>query len=268
MKITKLGNLIGPVFAYGGALGNLSALGALLREATRAGIPAARVIATGDIAGPCAQSSECVAATRAFGGPVVAGNIERQLATSAADSGSGFAAGCESARLARYWWAQTNAQIDGPARDWMEALPDMILFAHEGRRYAVIHGGFTDAARYLWPSSPEVVFRQELTAIEAAAGSVDAVIAGHCGIAFERMIGGVHWINTGMIGLPPHDGRRGGRYVRLDSDGARILRLDYDPNRAFAAMVATGHLLGFDLALMEGYWPSEDFLPEEMKTPV
>ncbi len=268
MKIAKLGTLVGPVIAYGGALGNLTALGALLREATRAGIPSARVICTGDIVGICAQGADCVAATRAFGGPVVAGNIERQLTVGASDSGSGFPLGGETARLAQRWWSQTSAEIDGPARDWMEALPDMLLFAHEGRRYAVIHGGLTDAARYLWPSSPDTLFQQELLAIEAAAGPVDGVIAGHCGIAFERVIGGVHWINAGMIGLPPHDGRRGGRYVRLDTDGARILRLDYDPAPAFAAMVTHGRTQGYDLTLMEGYWPSEDLLPPDMRTPV
>lgn len=267
MKIASLGTLTGPLIAYGGALGNLTALGALLRELSRAGVPGSRVICTGDIAGTCAQPAECIAATRAYGHHVIAGNIERQLASGAGESGSGYPPGSHSIRLAVPGWRHTDKQVDAAARDWLETLPDALVFAHEGRRWVVIHGGFTSPARLLWPSSPEILFRQELTAIEAAAGPVDGVIAGHCGIAFERVIGGVHWINAGMIGLPPNDGRRGGRYVRLDVDGARILRLDYDPAPAFAAMVSAGLSRGWDLTLMTGRWPTEDILPTEMKSP-
>ena len=267
MKIANLGSFGGPVIVYGGTQGNLAALGALLREATRAGVPAGRVIATGDIAGVCAQGAECVAATRAFGGPVVAGNVERQLAAGAADPGLGYPAGAAAPARSRAWWALADAQIGRDARDWMEALPDMAVFAHEGRRYAVVHGGITDIARNLWPGAPEAAFRQEITAIEAAAGPVDGVIAGHVGLAFERVIGGVHWINAGAIGLPPHDGRRAGRYVLLAADGARILRLDYDPTPSFTAMVTAGLTQGYDVALMTGLWPVDDHLPEEMRRP-
>lgn len=265
MKIADLGSFSGPVVAYGGALGNLAALGALLREATRAGVPAPQVIATGDLAGCCAQGAECVAATRAFGGPVVAGNIERQLAAGASDPGCGFAPGSTPERLSASWWAHTDAQIGRATRDWMEALPDIAVFAHEGRRFAVLHGGVTDIALGLWPTSPEAEFRREITALAAAAGPVDGVIAGHCGVAFERVIDGVHWINAGAIGLPPNDGRRAGRYMRLDADGARLLRLDYDPTPAFTAMVAAGLTQGYDLALMTGHWPCEEALPAEMR---
>lgn len=265
MKIADLGTLAGPVIAYGGALGNLSALGALLREAGRAGVPGARVICTGDIAGIGAQPAECIAATRAYGHRVIAGNIERQLAAGASDSGSGYAPGSVSRRIAAAWWRHTDAAVDAVARGWMNALPDLAVFAHEGRRYAVVHGGMTSPARFIWPGAPAAEFAREIDAIEAAAGPVDGVIAGHCGIAFERLVNGVHWINAGMIGQPPNDGRRGGRYVRLDADGARILRLDYDAAPAFAAMVSAGLTQGWDLALMTGCWPTDDVLPAEMR---
>lgn len=267
MKIASLGTLTGPVIAYGGALGNLTALGALLRDVSRLGLPGGRVICTGDITGTCAQPAECIAATRAYGHQVIAGNIERQLASGAGESGAGYPPGSLSIRLAVPGWLHTDRQVDRSARDWMEDLPDALVFAHEGRRWAVVHGGLTNPARFIWPSSPEEVFRHEINAIEAAAGPVDGVIAGHSGLAFERMIGGVRWLNAGMIGMPPNDGRRGGRYVRLDADGARILRLDYDPTQAFAAMVSAGLARGWDLTLMTGRWPTEDILPPEMKSP-
>jgi len=266
LKIRDLGVLSGPVIAYGGALGNLAALGALLREATRAGVPAARVICTGDIVGIGAQGQDCIAATRAFGGAVVAGNIEQQLAAGAADSGSGYAPGSVSRRLAAAWWAATGGEVGPDARGWMGDLPDALVFSHAGRRLAVLHGGASDVARFVWPTTPAEVIRQEIAAAAAATGPLDAVIAGHAGVAFERVVDGVSWINAGMIGLPPNDGRRGGRYLRLDEDGARIMRLDYDPAPAFAAMVAAGRTEGFDRTLLSGHWPSEDFLPQEMRS--
>lgn len=267
MKIASLGTLTGPVIAYGGAVGNLAALGALLRETSRAGVPGERVICTGDIAGTCAQPAECIAATRAYRHQVIAGNIERQLASGAGDSGAGFAPGSLSMRRAVAGWRHADKHTDAAARDWMESLPDLIVFAHEGRRWAVVHGGAGSVSRFIWPSTPEAVFAQEINAIEAVAGPVNGVIAGHAGIAFQRVVNGVTWLNAGSIGIPPNDGRRGGRYARLDADGARILRLGYDPAPAFAAMVSSGLTQGFDLALMTGRWPTEDLLPPEMKTP-
>jgi len=265
LKVADLGTLCGPVLAYGGTYANLTALGALLREAGRAGVPGDRVICTGDIAGIGAEPAECIAATRAYGHRVIAGNIERQLAAGAGDSGSGFAPGSVSRRIAAGWWRHTDAAVDARLRDWLEDLPDMAVFAHEGRRYAVVHGGGTATERFLWPSSPADAFSREIETIVASAGPVDAVIAGHCGMAFERVVNGVHWINAGMIGQPPNDGRRGGRYVRLDADGARILRLEYDPAPAFAAMISTGLTQGWDLALMTGFWPTEEILPDDMR---
>lgn len=265
MKIAELGRLSGPVIAYGGALGNLAALEALFAAARAAGVAADHVVSTGDIAGYGAQGADCVAATRAFRGPVVAGNVERQLAAGAGDCGCGFGAGSACDLLSAGWWAHADATIGQAARDWMARLPDMAVFEHEGRRFAVVHGGLTDISRFLWPSSSEDAFREEIAAIEAVAGRVDAVIAGHCGLAFERVIGAVSWINAGVIGMPPHDGRPGGRYVRLDADGARILRLDYDPAPAVAAMAAAGLVQGYEKALETGLWPSEDVLPEAMR---
>lgn len=254
MQRIDLGTLNGTVIAYGGALGNLAALGAVLREAARAGVPAGRVISTGDIIGPCADSADCLAAVRAFGGPGVAGDHERALAAGA--SGPSPEAG--------RWWTRATAGVGAEARDWLDGLADVAVFAHEGRRYAVVHGGLTDPARALWPSSPTAAFHQEITAIEAAAGPVDAVIAGHVGVAFERVIDGVHWINAGAIGMPPDDGRQGGRYVRLTGQGARIERLSYDPVPAFSAMVRAGMTQGWDVALMTGRWPEPSGMPVEM----
>ena len=265
MRIADLGTLTGEVLCFGGPLSNFQALSALAGEAGRRGVAGRNLICTGDVTGYCAQPAETVALIRRMGAHVIAGNVEVQLATGASDCGCGFAPGSACDLLAGHWFAHTDSAIDGSARAWMEDLPDMAVFAHEGRRYAVVHGGFMNIARFLWPCSSHTEFALELAAIQAAAGPVDGVIAGHSGVAFDRDIGGIHWINAGSIGMPPHDGRRQTRYATLNPDGARIHALDYDVAGAVAAMQGAGLTQGYDRALETGFWPSEEILPKEMR---
>ncbi len=265
MKIQDLGSLSGPVMLFGGPYSNLSATRALVLEARRRDVASSNLICTGDVVAYGANPLATLDEIAAIGAVVVAGNVEKQLAAGAADCGCGFQPGSTCARLSDGWYPYAEAAVTGAWRDWMEALPDVAVFAHEGRRYAVIHGGFSDISRFLWPSSPDVAFQQDLTAIEAACGPVDGVIAGHCGLAFERVINGVAWINAGVIGLPPHDGRRSTRFVTLAADGAHIHRLTYDPTTDIQAMINAGLTQGYERTLSSGLWPSEDVLPQTLR---
>lgn len=263
MNIRDLGELSGAVALWGGALGNLSALGALERVLKADGV--VHAVSTGDIVGYGAEGADCVAAIRLLGWPGIAGNVERQLGADAGDCGCGFEAGSLCDRLSGGWWSHADGTIGENARDWMRSLPDVIVFTHENRRYGVIHGGVTDVSRFLWATSRQEEFAEEIGAIEAAVGPVDGVIAGHSGLAFQRVVAGRRWINAGVIGMPPNAGVPGGQYVRLDGTGAHILRLAYDPTPSVHAMKAAGLTQGYDQALMDGYWPSEEILPEALR---
>ena len=268
MKITDLGRLEGPVVLWGGALGNLSALLAL-RDVTRdEGIAGANILFTGDLAGYCAEGEACADMVRRLGWRGIAGNIEKQLADGGADCGCGFAAGSVCDTLSVKWWAHTNATLSTASRYWFAGLPDLVVFEHADRRYAVIHGGVTDVSRFLWPVSRQPEFAEEIGAIEAEVGPVDGVVAGHCGFGFQRVVAGRRWINAGVIGMPPNNGVPGGQYVRLDRKGAHIRRLSYDPAPSVAAMRRAGLTQGYDDALTTGRWPSEEILPDEMRRKV
>ncbi|MBV7409702.1 metallophosphoesterase [Maritimibacter sp. DP1N21-5] len=265
MTSRDLGELSGTVVLWGGALGNLSALMALESEVSRLGVPPDRVICTGDIAGYGAEGATCVDRVRASGWTVVAGNVEEGLATGRADCGCGFDAGSACDRLSGPWWTHAIATIGEGARAWMRGLPDLVAFSHGGKRHAVIHGGQTDRARFLWPVSRQPEFAQEIAAIESAVGPVNAVVAGHCGIAFSRIAAGRHWINAGAIGMPPNNGVPGGQFVVLDGQGAHIRRLNYDPAPSVTAMRRAGLTQGYDRALLSGIWPSQEVLPLTMR---
>ena len=264
VTVTDLGVFEGDAIVFGGPYSNLQALDALLAVAAAAGIPAARMISTGDLVAYCADARAVVRRVRALGIAVVAGNCEKQLGAGRDDCGCGFAEGSTCSRLADAWYAHADAQLEAEDRAWLNDRPDRIVFRHRGRRYGVIHGGVREINRFVWPVAPDAELLAEIRALEAEVGPVDTVIAGHCGLSFRRDLGHRRWINAGTIGLPENDGDAAVRYLHL-GDAPRILRLDYDADAAAAAMEARGLTQGYNHALRSGWWPSEDILPQALR---
>ena len=263
VRVQDFGHFEGPVVLFGGAYSNLQALEALV-----AGAGKRPLVSTGDAVGYCAQPAETVALMRKAGVPGIAGNCERQLAGDAEDCGCGFEDGSACDLLSQGWFPYLKRAADPETAAWAGSLPDIGVFMQAGRRYGVIHGGVTSISRFLWPSSEEPDFMAEITALEALAGPVDGVVAGHSGIAFHRRIGRHQWINAGAIGLPPHDGRAETRFAVLTDGDVVIERLRYDHAAARAEMERAGLTQGYHETLSTGIWPSEDVLPREMRRSV
>ena len=260
MRIVDLGELNGEITVFGGPYSNIQALDALLQHAR------GTLICTGDLVAYCAAPNEVIARVRASDIHVLAGNCEKQLAAHALDCGCGFEDGTTCDVLSAAWYAYANAQVDEDARAWMGQLPDIVTFTQNGRKTALIHGGVTDVARFLWSVSPEQAFLEELDALNMLCGDVDIVIAGHSGIAFERDIGGVRWINAGVIGMPPHDGAHQTEFLRISETGAyRFEKLEYDVASAVQDMQDAGLTQGYHTTLQTGIWPSEDVLPQSLR---
>jgi predicted phosphodiesterase len=70
----------------------------------------------------------------------------------------------------------------------------------------------------------------------------DVIAFGHTHRPWHRVVGGVHFVNTGSVGRPKDGDWRAG-YVRLefDEEGARVecRRVEYDVERAARAIVAS-----------------------------
>ena len=263
-KVKDLGELDGDVLLFGGPYSNAHALRALLDVAEGLDFSPKNRICTGDALAYCGAPLETLALMEGAC-EWLAGNCEKQLAAQAGACGCGFDDGSACDLLSKGWYPFASQAIGADARARMGLCPDLIVFGNRGRRYGVVHGGFTDIARFLWPSSPEADFEQEITALEGELGVLDGIIAGHSGLAFERDLGGKSWINAGAIGMPPHDGRPQTRYVVLNEDGARIRRLDYDVAGAVRDMRQAGLVQGYEVALETGFWPSDDILPQTLQ---
>jgi predicted phosphodiesterase len=265
MHVMDLGQLEGAVLLFGGPYSNLAATHAVLRCAERRGIAPEHVICTGDVVAYCAEAAQTVETVRRAGCAVVAGNCEKQLAAGAMDCGCGFSEGSVCDLLSVGWYAHADAQIGVEDRAWMGGLPDVVVFEQAGRRVAVIHGGVTEVSRFIWPTSPEAVFAEEVETLRDLLGPVDMVVAGHSGLAFQRDVAGVLWVNAGVVGMPPNDGRAETRFATLEHGTPVIHELSYDHGPAFKAMQEAGLTQGYDVGLVSGYWPSEDVLPPELR---
>ncbi|WP_299692488.1 metallophosphoesterase family protein [uncultured Tateyamaria sp.] len=262
MQVTDLGNVTGPVLAFGGPYSNVQATRAVLALAKRHG---ALPLCTGDAVAYCGAPEATVAALRAADVSMIAGNCERQLAAGAPDCGCGFDAGSVCDVMSAGWYGFAAHHVGQKTRLWMGTLPDFITFTHHGLRWGVLHGGATDIARFLWPTTDAAEYEAERDALAAWTGPLDRVVAGHAGIPFERSTARGQWINAGVIGMPPHDGHPQTRYALIQSGAVTLHRLDYDVAGAVADMRAAGLTQGYERGLESGYWPSEDVLPPDLR---
>jgi len=265
MRQVDLGDFQGPILIFGGAYSNLEATQALIDAARANRIPAEQCIFTGDSIAYCGNPSETLNLLRDFGCPMIKGNCEIELAAGSDTCGCGFEAGSTCDLLSRGWYAFANQQVSANQRQFMGALPDHLIFTHYGKRYIVLHGGYSHVSQFLFPTTPDPDFIHVINEIERDFGAFDGVIVGHSGIPFHKCIAGVTWFNSGAIGMPAHNGLSTTSYGMLDAGSFTIHHLSYDFQTAQNAMITAGLDQGYHAALETGYWPSEEVLPMDLR---
>ncbi len=256
----NLGTFHDEMLIFGGNYSNLQATEALQAVAAARGIPAQRIICTGDVVAYCAQPEETVCAMRDWGVSVVMGNCEESLGFDSADCGCGFEEGTACAVLSDSWFTYSQRRVSAASKAWMRALPRTLRFQLGHKRFQVVHGGVHAINRFLFASQPDADFRTELNAADA-----DVVLGGHAGMPFARTVAQQTWLNSGVIGMPANEGRADTWYMLLRPDSAGLNvqweRLAYDAQAASAAMHKRGLANAYAEALLSGLWPSMDVLP-------
>jgi predicted phosphodiesterase len=265
MFIKDLGELQGPVLVFGGIYSNIHALNALLDAAQVHDIKPANMICTGDVVAYCSEAKQVVDRMRELDIPTVQGNCEVQLAQDADDCGCGFEEGSTCSLLSRSWYAHAKSTLNAEDKRWMGALPSRLVFTHHGKRYGVVHGGATDISKFIWPVTDVVEIKREINVLEGEVGSIDVALSGHSGIPMQAKSNDHFWTNSGAIGMPANNGRRHTSYVILQGDDVEFHSLEYDAQGAHDAMVQAGLAQGYHEALLTGYWPSEETLPQIMR---
>ena len=255
-----LGLLKGPLLVFGGPLGNLEATRDLVFSiGDRLGIRPSNMICTGDVGGYFSESEACAALLRGVGVETVLGNVEEALIADADDCGCGFAAGSLCDRLAREWYAHARERMTDFTLGWLARLPRRLAFTYGGARFAVIHGGARCINRYLF-ASDEAALAEEIAVLGA-----DAVIAGHCGLPFTRVIGDAVWHNPGALGLPANDGTPRVWYSVIEEtpDGIAFRHQPLDYHHELEALRARSENMPepYVTALGTGLWPDTSILP-------
>lgn len=221
--------------------GNAVALDALLADLARR--PVDQVVALGDMLQGGPAPAEVLARVREAGWPVVLGNADAFLL----DADAGMETPNEEQLEMRAW------SVERLGDDGLDAIrafaPTVRADLGGGRTLLAFHGSPTSYDDFLFPATPERVFRELVAGADA-----DVLAGGHVHLQFLRRLGGSVFVNPGSVGLSydheqdEDDGFRADPWaayavVEADESGrfeVSFRRVPYDPAAVVAAVLASG----------------------------
>jgi predicted phosphodiesterase len=222
---------------------NLPALEAVLANiAARPAIAA--VYHLGDLVGYAPWPNEVVAALRRAGIAGVAGNYDSTVATNYKHCGCRYE-DAHQEELSHLSYAWTRAHVSEETKGLLRALPFRLdirpLGGHvAGPTVTLLHGSQVLNTVYVTADRPHAFLEKIGGAVGVRAG--DVVCVGHTHVPWHRVVGGVHFVNTGSVGRPKDGDWRAG-YVLLDVTAddpdvnVEFVRVEYDVERAARAVL-------------------------------
>lgn len=238
---------------------NLPALTAVLADiATRPTVGATYHL--GDLVGYAPWPNEVVATIRDAGIAGVAGNYDSTTATGYKHCGCKYE-DPEQERLSHLSYAWTRAHTSDETNAYLGGLPFRIdlrpLGGHlAGPTVILVHGNQTLNTVYVTEDRTEDFLTKMGTSLGAKAG--DVVCVGHTHQPWHRIVGGIHFVNTGSVGRPK-DGNWYAGYVLLDVDAedptVTMIRVPYDIETTIDAIRASDLPDAFAMYLQTGGHP-------------
>lgn len=227
---------------------NLPALEAVLAHVAEHA-PDTAIYHLGDLVGYGPWPNEVVAKLRDWGIAGVAGNYDSTVATHHAHCGCRYEDPRQEA-LSHLSYKWTLEHTSAATKRWLGRLPFRIdvrpLGGHaSGPTIVLLHGNQSLNTVYVHAQRSDDFLAKMGAAVGAAAG--DVVCFGHTHKPWHRVVGGVHYVNTGSVGRPKDGDPRAG-YVLLDvsDDGAargevcvEHVRVAYPVEDAAAAILAS-----------------------------
>ena len=260
-KCKDLGVLGGKILVFGGVYSNFQALESMRDIAYDLGIPPSNIICTGDIAGYCAQLSECLSMVEEWGIHAIRGNVEQNLVDEIDDCGCNFAEGGRCDIFSKQWYPFVKENVGTKNLSFLHSLPNVISFSYGGRQVRVVHGSEEDISAFIFKSTPWEVKKRTFDISKS-----DVILAGHAGIPFVDQHEGLLWLNAGVIGMPANDGTTDVWYTILDDTDANLNyefhRLQYDYKLANTLMIQHGLPATYAQTLLSGIWDNCEILPE------
>ena len=219
---------------------NLPALGAVLADIAATGTDATYHL--GDLAGYAPWPNEVVErlTTERIAG--VAGNYDSTVATNYKHCGCRYEDAQQEA-LSHLSYEWTREHVTAETKRRLGALPFRIDLRPAGGHLAgptltLVHGNQALNTVYVTEDRSDDFLTKMGEGIGARAG--DVVAFGHTHKPWHRVVGDVHFVNTGSVGRPKDGDWRAG-YALLSFDGPSVAvefrRVDYDIHRATNAIL-------------------------------
>ena len=219
---------------------NLPALHAVFADIdNRANIDA--IYHLGDLTGYAPWPNEVVELLRERRIPGIAGNYDSTVATDYKHCGCRADSPHEE-ELSHISYEWTRSHVAPETKEYLASLPFRVdirpLGGHvSGPTIILIHGNQTLNTVYVTDDRPDSFLEKMARDIGARGG--DIIAFGHTHKPWQRVVGGIQFINTGSVGRPK-DGDWRACYVLLsvEASGSRIefVRVPYDVDEAADAI--------------------------------
>jgi len=221
---------------------NLPALEAVLADIARRPDIAA-TYHLGDLVGYAPWPNETIALLRKAGIPGVAGNYDSAVATDYKHCGCQYE-DVRQEELSHLSYEWTRAHVSPETRAFLGGLPFRIdvrpLGGHiSGPTVTLLHGNQVLNTVYVHEERPDTFLEKMASGVGARAG--DVICFGHTHKPWHRVVGGIHFVNTGSVGRPKDGDWRAGYVlaeVRVSEPAVSVefVRVNYDVDRAARAI--------------------------------
>jgi predicted phosphodiesterase len=198
----------------------------------------------GDLTGYAPWPNEVVALLRERMIPGIAGNYDSTVATDYKHCGCRADSPHEE-ELSHLSYKWTRSHVTSETKRYLASLPfriDIRPFGGHvsGPTITLIHGNQTLNTVYVTGDRPDSFL--ERMARDVGARAADVICFGHTHKPWQRVVGGIQFINTGSVGRPK-DGDWRACYVLLsiEATGARVefVRVAYDVDESARAIRAS-----------------------------
>jgi predicted phosphodiesterase len=219
---------------------NLPALRAVLADIDQRGDVGA-IYHLGDLTGYSPWPNETVALLRERAIPGIAGNYDSTVATGYQHCGCRAETPHEE-ELAHISFGWTRTHVTPETKKYLASLPfrlDIRPFGGHvaGPTITLVHGNQTLNTVYVTEDRPDSFL--EKMAVSVGAKPEDVICFGHTHRPWQRVVGGIQFINPGSVGRPKDgDWRACYALLSIDSSGARVefVRVVYDVDETVRAI--------------------------------
>lgn len=196
------------------------------------------------------------------------GNYDYAIGYGERDCGCGYA-DPRDRHFAQLSYDYTFANTSLHHREWLKTLPALIRVEWRGISLLLCHGSPQQVNEFVWESETE----DSQIENDLQQWQVTGICCTHSGLPWLRCLEGGFWLNAGVLGRPPHEGKRHVYYAIADfpttekTPQPRLIPLNYNVDSVVSLMEKEGLPIEFRESLQQGIWTTcGEILPEAEKT--